>query len=1043
MPSKVITIGAAVGVAALVLLLAVLAGGPRSGPQQNIPAGLDTPPDIFVPNDTDGGELPVGISHGFYYETHENGRLMRIRGDKLVPLPEGVGKLTPVNVKIQLAPGRELTMVADQAIVVAPDNHPREGEMSGNVVVTLYETPDGSPVDFDSDRHVVTRIYFDEPLDFDLETQQIDSEGPIFMTGPQVQFRGRGLSLNYNQLRQRIERLVIEQGQSLHYIPKPNPPPDASVKSSTQAKPQATKHNKPADTPDPGTPDNSDSATTADASPPDDTTKQPDDGAPPLQFYLATFEQLQDVRVGQDQYVIEGDGLSAIFSAKAAANQDDTASPGDSPGDTQDNPDSPQTHSPAPDASAPTLSPTTSSRSIELASSDPLRSALLHALTASIGQVPQTDSRSLATFTDQDVVITWSGRLVVSPLRDVPDELASPDDVMVSVRGKPGAPTKIRTDQGETVQAPLVSYYTHNARVFTQGTPDSPVVVNSPDMGTLTGIELSINQRQATGYVLGPGQLTGQIKNKPTDTPSPSSDTRTPTPDTRSPDTQPITVAFDTRLDLEFYLKNKDNQSTPDPASPPDNSRIKGVKTATFQGNVVVDYIDLDMTADSLTLSLLEDTPKGDDKLAVSSLEAQGNIKANVKDQDVKIQAHRLHAEPAKDQLELFGSPGTNDSPVSPALVIRPDATLAGDHLIMDQQARTVAVIGPGWFDAVQDIDDPGKTIRVTWTTRMDYDDAAGTARFVGNVKTLSVDGTDTNELMGDDLTLDFIKNETTGDRRLATATMLGNVRFRARSYATAQQQNLMTELFLTDSKKMVFTDPGPAPPGVAPAPGTNLPDDLSQAKQQVHVFGNGRMLITENRPKDPAYAKPDNNQSIDFAGRGLTAFQWTDGLVINMTDGIMTMKGAVVMVHDSDDGDRVQLDCQDLAAEIKAPTKSSSAKISGGGGNSGSSSGGGGGWLAKDAPKPELQRVWADGNIRILQGPNTVRCDHLLYQESKREIILWSDDPRNVTVEVDGEPNLTKASAIKWNRDTGRREAFKIRTGTIPIRRSEQDSHQ
>ena len=992
MPNKSLTIGVALGVAALVLLLTVLVGGPRSGIQEETPTEFDKDK-VYLPEETDEGMLPIGEATDLVYEVSDSGILFF--ANRVVPKPQGVIDVIDTTAQIHLAAGRELTIVADEGTIVAPDNHPREGEMRGNVIVTLYETPDGSPVDFDSEQHVVMRTYFDDPVQFDLELQQIDSAGPIFMTGPQVQFRGRGLSLNYNQLKHRIERLVIEQGESLHYIPKPKTPEITSTQADSSAVAIKDKSN-PTTKPSAITPDDTllTEATPTDA------------GGRPIQFYLATFEELDDVRVGQDQYIIEGDDLSAIFSAKSAKSKDEQEQP------TETAIDEATTHS----------TPAISNRSIELASSDPLRGALLHALAASIGQVPEEDARSLATFTDEDVVITWAGKLVVSPLSDPPEEMAGPDDIRVSVRG---VPTKIRTENGETVDAPNVSYFSQNSRVLAKGTPKSPVRVYAPEMGQLTGLELSIDQLNANGYVLGPGQLTGQIKQDTEDDSDSSSDPLSPTPETR-----PITVAFDTRLDLEFYLKNKEGQSTSAPTSPAGDSRIKSVKTAAFTGNVRVEYTDLDMTADSLALAMLEDAPEGDDKLAVSALDAQGNIQADVIDQDVKIEAHRLHAEPAKDQLELFGK---NDVP---ALVIRPDATLAGDHIVMDQQARTVTVMGPGWFDVMQDPDDPGKTVRVTWATRMDYDDEAGTAKFLGDVKTLSTDGTDTNELMGDQLDMVFVKDETSDDskediesdrtagRRLATAHMTGTVRFRARSYATPNHKQLLTELFML-GPEMLFTDPV--------ADGSTDKDAI----QQVQIIGTGRMLITDTRPKSDLEATVTSNDSnnpaaVDLAGRGKTAFQWSDRLVLNMTTGVMTMKGAVVMVHDPEGGERVQLDCTDLAAELKQTDGSRSA---------GAKASGGGGWLDKDAPKPELERVWADGGIRILQGPTTVYCDHLLYEESKREIIIWSDDPRTVEVQVEGEPSVTKASAFKWNRDTGRREAFKIRSGTIPIRRSEKES--
>lgn len=996
MPNKFLTIGVAAGVAALVLLLSVLIGGPRTEVQTDQPDEFD-PDKIYLPSSTGDGQVQVGEVEDIVYEVSDSGILFF--ANRVVPKPQGVIDVLKTTAQIHLAAGRELTIVADEGTIVAPDNHPREGEMRGNVVVTLYETPDGSPVDFDSDRHVVIRMYFEDPVQFDLELQQIDSEGGLFMTGPQVQFRGRGLSLNYNQLKHRIERLVIEEGESLHYIPEPEAVDDSPIASSSEAIEADPSTLAAHDVPESGD-------SIADAKPATDTSSPDTDaGGRPIQFYLATFEELDDVRVGQDQYVIEGDDLSAIFSAKSAKGEDDDSDPDSTahkPG-----------HGPAGlgrgDSDIVQGPPTLANRSIELASSDPLRSALLHALAASIGQVPEKDPRSLATFTDEDVVITWAGRLVVSPLSDPPDEIAGPDDIRISVRG---APTKIRTENGETIDAPEVSFLSQNARLLARGNEESPVHVNAPEMGELIGRELSIDQLNANGYVVGPGRLTGEIKQDPED--------ETPTTDTR-----PISVAFDHRLDLEFYLKDKDESSAPDPSdnNPAGDSRIKSVKTAAFTGNVRIDYTELKMTADSLTLAMLEDAPEGEDKLAVSELDAEGNIKADVIDQDVKIEAHRLHAEPARDQLELFGRGDVL------ARVIRPDATLAGDHILMDQHARTVTVMGPGWFDVMQDPDDPGKTVRVTWATRMDYDDAAGTATFLGDVKTLSTDGTDTNELMGDQLDMVFVKDETKDDskkdtdtdrtagRRLATAHMTGTVRFRARSYATANHQQLLTELFML-GPEMRFTDPA--------ADGS----DDKDAIQQVQVIGTGRMLLTDTRPKDSVEATitPASQSSVDLAGRGKTAFQWSDRLVLNLSAGIMTMKGAVVMVHDPEDGERVQLDCTDLAAELKQPREvrtSRKAKSSGG-------------WLDKDAPKPELERVWADGGIRILQGPTTVYCDHLLYEEDSREMLIWSDDPRTVTVQVEGEPNVAKASAFKWHRDTNRREAFKIRSGTIPIRRGE-----
>lgn len=309
MLNKVLMIGGSVCVAVVLLLLAVLAGGP--GERHDDTPDVPDNPDLFLGGPDDGDQLPLGEAEGLVYEIKESGILFF--ANRVVPKPQGAIDVIETTIQIHLAPGRELTIDADEGTIIAPDNHPREGEMRGHVIVTLYETPDGSEVDMHSDRDVIMRIFFDDPVRFDLELQQIDSEGPIFMTGPQVQFRGRGLSLNFNQLKHRIERLIIEAGESLHYIPEPAPIVAGPVSTAPSNAHRRRSPAAPAADRSPST-DTADTDTTA---PPTDAVA-PEESGRPIQYYLATFEQLNDVRVGQDQYVIEGDDLQAIFSAKAA-----------------------------------------------------------------------------------------------------------------------------------------------------------------------------------------------------------------------------------------------------------------------------------------------------------------------------------------------------------------------------------------------------------------------------------------------------------------------------------------------------------------------------------------------------------------------------------------------------------------------------------------------------------------------------------------------------------------------------------------------------
>ncbi len=972
-------LGAAFTVAALVLILTVLIGGPGFTEEQSQVDPADV--QLYVPGPDVNEQMLLGEAENIIYEVNEDGKRILFYANRIVPRNEGEIDAIDTTIQIQLAAGRELTIEADEGTIVAPDQHPQEGEMRGNVIVTLYESPDGSPVDTSSDRDVAIRMYFDDPVEFDLELQQIDSIGPIFLTGPQVQFHGRGLSMNYNQLRQRIERLVIEQGESLRYIPEPPAFTEDNDNDATRNVKPVHKSRPERLVPQNDKPSAADNSESVEAAADRDEPKQP------IQYYHATFEQLDEVRVGLDQYIVQGDNLSAIFSTKTAEEIDaESEQQGGEP------------------AASRRVNNRRADTSLASASSDTLNAALAYALAVSIGQFPDVDPRSLATFTDDDVVIRWSGRLTVLPLTkdNLPEEVAGTDDVLVTVTGNP---VKILTDKQESFKAPKVSFLSKRSIMQAVGTSDSPVILEATDLGSLSVLKLDVDQAQGTGKAVGPGTLTGLIRDE---------DDKTKT--------KPLSISFMDQLDLAFYLE-QDGTSSSGNKEPVKDSSIKGVKSADFIGEVQVKYDELDMSTDRLTLALREDVPEGDDKLAVELLTATGSINAYVKKEDIRIKAEKLLAFPAKDQLELFG---TDDKL---ATVIHPDATLAAEHMVMDDRAGTVDVPGPGSFTFQPDPDDPGKTVYVTWTKQMRYDDMAGVARFVGDVKTKAIDGTDTNELMGNELVLTFVEdtsvdttnadpNDPTTGRRLAEAVMDGNVRYRARSYATNQlkQEQLLTELYMTDADKMIFTDPG------------EVSDSASgQVAKKVDILGAGRMLITDKRPKDESDTSAGNANAIAMSGSGLTAFQWTDSLLLDLTQGEMLMKGNVAMVHQPESGDRVELYCHDLAAELRPADDSVSSKKKQGG------------WLSEDAPQPELDRVWADGGIVIRTADISVTCDHMLYQETKGEIILWSDEPGFVEYRAKGEPTPARSSAFKWYRDTGRVEALKLRTGMIPLRRSEQ----
>src|SRR5690606_23636645 len=102
---------------------------------------------------------------------------------------------------------------------------------------------------------------------------------------------------------------------------------------------------------------------------------------------------------------------------------------------------------------------------------------------------------------DDDVVIRWTGRLVVEPLERKPRPLAGPDDLLLTLTGEP---VTIRTGRDETVTSRQVTFLASAGRVEASGSEDSLVLLESPQMGTVTGTQLVINQSLANGHVRGP-----------------------------------------------------------------------------------------------------------------------------------------------------------------------------------------------------------------------------------------------------------------------------------------------------------------------------------------------------------------------------------------------------------------------------------------------------------------------------------------------------------------------------------------------------------
>src|SRR5690606_26015150 len=127
--------------------------------------------------------------------------------------------------------------------------------------------------------------------------------------------------------------------------------------------------------------------------------------------------------------------------------------------------------------------------------------------------------------------------------------------------------------------------------------------------------------------------------------------------------------------------------------------------------------------------------------LGVSVITASGNVRVDVDEPAAHMIGHRLIVDAAANQAEVFGS--TNE----PARIVRNDGTLKARHIVMNQQAQTFHVVGPGSITmlthdqkAAPADDKPAAkrprpdVMNITWQKAMHFDNAANFAHFVGDV---------------------------------------------------------------------------------------------------------------------------------------------------------------------------------------------------------------------------------------------------------------------------------------------------------------------
>jgi hypothetical protein len=909
MVKRMAIIGGATVLAAAVLLATFLGDTP------NLPTGREATPDIAPGPQTPGvtaqdlRRTPAKPEDGpiatgqYQVERLDRGKLWQFWGDRVTPLPQGLMRVDAPGMRMHMEPWRVLQITAVRGMFVAPGNQPRSGDFEGDVVVTLYESPDASRPNLDDDSpHVKLRLYLDEAA-FDVEMGQIDSNSPVHLTGPAVDFVGNGLRINYNDRRNRIERLEVATGEMLRIKPREAREQPARDRDDAQplvalppGAPRASRE------PQPPTP-RQERQRQREERQREQAAAEPQPPQGP-QFYRATFEN--DVRVHSASGTITAQTMEVYFSLE---DDDDT------PGVTARRQTQPIVSSPREEPSHQTT---------HIGPHLPWHLRLLTLTLAQVQEMrlPQTRHPTLAPVADDDVIITWSGRLIVSPEAGKPAGLAGPEDRKVVFRAAPTRPVEIVTPRGDTATAAVVEYTEQSQRVAMAASDEHPLAVHSVELGNLRGVSLQIDQSAGTGYVIGPGELVG-IDGQAGDGDAAGE----------------LRIVWAERLDMTLYPHT--------PAGDSDRNTSTSLRTADFRGDVKVEHPQFDLTAQRLAVLLsspaavnqgsrqgleridaagdvhvvahgdgdadalaidaqtlridmaatadgrsvptsmaARDRVKvvrpgqtlwanrldvglgvdegGDDaagRVAVRTLRAEDNVRVDLAspgESGVAALAHVLIADAVKGEAELFGHAS------APARLMREDGELTGQRIVLFENSQQAHVPGPGTLTFVagqrgEQADAQPTHLNVVWTQAMRYDDHAGTAVFVGDVVAATSSQRDRTRLTARELHLEFFDETPSGDAAATDAMggLLGGNRAIRKLTATSQADDSAAEaVFLAMSYDGPPDDPASHMDTRFRLAGPSIV--FTNPDERVTVTGKGTMLIEDYRGVDvQAQARP------------------------------------------------------------------------------------------------------------------------------------------------------------------------------------------
>lgn len=449
-------------------------------PAAPVPITATAQPSSLVMDSTTAGEKPVGqltLPQGVNLRPGGGGRweLYRDDGQKYFNLTwaewrpiagrnDTVEIIRPV-IQLSTPRGQNIRIEGDEAALVLKsmsgrDAQPRSGQLTGNVKITVDRLtgpqrmalpPEERDV-VDDDRRVDIML---EAIDFDVELSRVDAAGPFTIQSRELTVAGEGLTLRYNELENRIEELIIVQGERIEMRGTGGRfPISASTAIVQEAPAEPVAAPEPAPVAQAELKDDADEIPLLVPEPPETNRPRPTDE------YTAVFEgKVEVLQFADDQQVgrLAADVLTILFEFGERER--------------------------AMTKSAPPADPEEADAAEARTSDDPAAKEVVQ----------------------ERVLLTWSGRLHVESKRtEITDEQAADHEQRVQVTAEGSVEVE---DPLRRARCSRLVYEDDTGNVKIYGSAEEPAYIASDDLGELTATEIAMDRSAGAAGAVGPGTL--------------------------------------------------------------------------------------------------------------------------------------------------------------------------------------------------------------------------------------------------------------------------------------------------------------------------------------------------------------------------------------------------------------------------------------------------------------------------------------------------------------------------------------------------------